>query len=268
MTREGYRWKGPSGGFGERLERMWVAGVDGCRGGWVVVLLEADTKKVEVRYCATFASILALPEAPLVIAVDMPIGLPQSAGLGGRACDIEARAGLGDRQSSLFAVPSRAAVMEPDYRAACTVALQTSVPPRMVSKQCFNLFPKIREIDALMTPARQKQIMECHPEVAFWAMNGDLPLELPKKVKSRPHPPGLELRRALLQAACQMAALPAVASGMAAGADDILDAASCAVTALAILRGTARRFPTVPPLDAKGLRMEIWAPPQAQRHGV
>ena len=33
-----------------------------------------------------------------------------------------------------------------------------SEPPRKVSKQCFNLFPKMREVDEQMTPALQERV--------------------------------------------------------------------------------------------------------------
>jgi predicted RNase H-like nuclease len=150
----------------------WVAGVDGCPGGWLVALLQVRSGSCALELCETFAEVLSLSEIPAVIAVDMPIGLPEQAERGGRACDVEARRRLGDRQSSVFSVPARAAVMEFDYTLACAAAFARSDPPRKVSKQCFHLFPKIREIDALMTPALQGRVFEWHPELAFWAMNG------------------------------------------------------------------------------------------------
>jgi predicted RNase H-like nuclease len=44
----------------------------------------------------------------------------------------------------------------------------------------------------------------------------------------------------------------------AVGADDLLDAAACSWSAARIARGEGRRFPAHPPLDATGIRMEIW----------
>ena len=176
-----------------------VAGVDGCRAGWVVVLRPLDDAgRATVQIVATFADILALAPPPAIIAIDVPIGLPDRAVVGGRAADVEARTVLGDRKSAVFSVPARLAVMEPDYRTACDLAFAHSDPPRMVSKQMFNIFPKIREVDALMTPALQTRVREVHPEVAFAALNGWTPLAQPKQVKSSPHEPGLALRRNLL----------------------------------------------------------------------
>jgi len=228
-----------------------VIGVDGCRGGWIAVRW-AET--VTHHLCRSFAEVMAM-EAH-VIAVDMPIGFPQGSG---RLAEREARSLLGERQSSVFAVPSRAAVMCADYAQACSANLASSDPPKKVSKQIFHIFPKMREVDRLMTPELQARVFEVHPELAFWAMNGSKPLPLPKKLKGRPHEPGLALRRALLVAAeFPLAALPEARYRAAdAGADDLLDACACAWSARRIADGHATRFPSSPPLDARGLRMEI-----------
>lgn len=240
----------------------WVAGVDGCRAGWVAVLVPLNNRRSpRVHVAATFAEILELPEAPVRIAVDMPIGLAERVGPGGRACDNDARSRLGQRKASVFTVPARAAVMQTDYRTACAVARGHSQPPRAVSKQCFHLFGKIREIDQLMTPALQERVCECHPELAFWAMNGKQPLTEPKKLKSRAHPAGLAMRRRLLAAAGMPPELLGddVPLPRRVAADDLLDALACAWTAARVHRGTALYLPAMPPLDGRGLRMEIRA---------
>lgn len=242
----------------------WVAGVDGCRAGWVVVVRPIDIKsdaRPRVVLLPRIADVLELDEQPSIIAVDMPIGLPERSGIGGRAADIAVRAHLGQRQSAVFAVPARAAIAETDYRRACDAAFAHSDPPRKVAKQTFNLFSKIRELDVLMTPVLQDRIVECHPEAAFWAMNRRQPLPLPKKVKSRPNEPGLALRRQLLEASGMcLDFLTGVAFRTSdCGADDVLDACACAWSAGRILLGSAVRFPDIPPHDPRGLRQEIWA---------
>jgi predicted RNase H-like nuclease len=241
---------------------MIVAGVDGCPAGWLVVLRSAaDPASAEARLLRTFADVLALDPAPAMIAVDIPIGLPNHIGPGGREADVAARTVLGRRQSAVFAVPSRAAVMEPDYRAACEIAAATSDPPRKISKQAFNLFPKIREVDALMSPDVQLRVREVHPEVAFAALNGWQPLALPKKVKSQPFGPGLEFRRNLLAAVGyprEVLNPPAWLKRKDAGADDLLDAAVNSWSAVRLLVNQARCFPDRPMIDSKGLRCEIW----------
>jgi predicted RNase H-like nuclease len=212
--------------------------------------------------CSDFEHVLALDEAPEIIAVDMPIGLPDIQPAGGRPPCVALRKVLGDRRSSVFTVPSRAAVMAEDYAQACRINVENSEQGRKVSKQCFMIFPKIREIDALMTPALQARVFEVHPEGAFWAMNGCRPVPLPKKVKSRPDPDGLAFRRQLLmkQGFREDFLGQDAFRRYQAGPDDFLDACAAAWTAARILRGEAIRFPEEePPCDAKGLRAEIWA---------
>jgi predicted RNase H-like nuclease len=228
-----------------------VIGVDGCPGGWIAVIWGS---RLEHRLCPRFNDVLALDGA--VIAVDMPIGLPE---LSGRPGDRDVRARLGERQSSVFPVPSRAAVMREAFNDACAENLKRSDPPRKVSKQCYNLFPKIREIDRLITPELQDRVFESHPELAFWAMNDETALPLPKKVKSQCHEPGLELRRSLLRnAGFPLSSLPAsIYRRSDVGADDLIDACACAWVARRILEGKAIRIPAEPMRDERGLRMEI-----------
>ncbi|MCX5494616.1 DUF429 domain-containing protein [Kaistia dalseonensis] len=234
-----------------------LAGVDGCPSGWIVVAIAAEGPlDPTVAIATSFKAVM--DEDTAIIAVDMPIGLPDSIGPTGRGPEQRVRPLLGGRQSSVFAVPSRAAVFTEDYRAACDVAAATSTPPRMVAKQCYHLFPKMREIDALMTPAAESRIYEVHPELAFWRLNDDHALALPKKVKGRPDPAGLDERRAILVRHGFDAGFLARAP-RGAGADDLLDAAANALIARRIASGLAEPFPREPQRDGRGLRMAIWA---------
>lgn len=242
------------------MTNRWLAGVDGCRSGWAVVFLDALGEAAPIlKRVDDFEAVLGDPRNPQIVAVDMPIGLPDRAGPGGRGPETAVRPLLGQRQSSVFSVPSRAAVMETDYREACRVALETSDPPRKVSKQCYHLFPRIREVDALMTPALESRIYECHPELAFRQLNGEQPMALPKKIKSRVNPDGLGERRSLLVRHGYGAAFLDQPLPGGVGRDDFLDAAVLALIAGRIARGAARSFPADPARDAKGLRMAIWA---------
>jgi predicted RNase H-like nuclease len=238
----------------------WLAGVDGCPAGWAVVWRRLDGDEAAAfSVAADFASILDDPRQAAIVAVDMPIGLPDRVGKGGRGPEAAVRPLLGERQSSVFSVPSRAAVMTPDYTTACRVALATSEPPRKVSKQCFHLFPRIREIDALMTAALEARVFECHPELAFWRLNGERPMTLPKKVKSRASPAGIAERTALLARHGYDAAWLAQDLPRGVGRDDLIDAAALALVAGRIARAVAQPFPPSPGRDGKGLRIAIWA---------
>jgi predicted RNase H-like nuclease len=158
-------------------------------------------------------------------------------------------------------VPSRPAVYAKSYGDACRLALETSDPPRKVSKQLFMIAPKIREVDETLRddPALTERVFEVHPEVAFWRLNGNQALTEPKKIKGRPYGPGLALRRTLLL----HHGLPkAVVEGnppQGAAADDLLDALACAAIAQRIYAGLAVPFPDPPLRDQFGLPVAIWA---------
>src|SRR5688500_13751621 len=63
-----------------RPNLTWTAGVDGCRGGWVVALVcfrgdGAHPVRGSLHLCASFADVLALRPRARMVALDMPIGL-------------------------------------------------------------------------------------------------------------------------------------------------------------------------------------------------
>jgi predicted RNase H-like nuclease len=240
---------------------IWLAGVDGCPAGWIVAFVRANLQEARVRLVTRFIDVPAAPEVPAIIAIDIPIGLPERAGYGGRAAENAVRPLLGARQSSVFSVPSRAAIAAYDYREACRIALATSEPPRKVSKQLFMLAPKIREVDAALRAdaTLAQRVFEVHPEVTFWRLNGGAALSEPKKVKSRPYEPGLALRRKLLIGAGLPAAAVEASPPKGAGPDDLIDALACAALAQRIHSGVARPFPDPPERNAFGLTMAIWA---------
>ncbi|MDX5594907.1 DUF429 domain-containing protein [Pseudovibrio sp. SPO723] len=241
-------------------EPVWVAGVDGCRAGWLAIF--RDVNKVAeptLRLFERFADILRSPTQPAKIAVDMPIGLPDHMGSTGRGAEKAVRAHLGMRQSTVFAIPSRKAVYCEDYWEACEVAMATSSPPRKVSKQAFYLFPKIRELDEVMLPALEETIFEVHPEMAFWRLNGQAPIPLPKKVKGQPNGAGLDMRRDLLTQFDYSKRFLDQKPPKGAGRDDVLDACVNAVIAERLFHGEAEPFPQDFRRDGRGLRMAIWA---------
>lgn len=256
---------------------MRVAGVDGCKadrhgGGWVAVIVETDGT-VTARRLGSIAALVDGDDAPALVAIDMPIGLPDRVGPKGRAPERLVRPLLGDRQSSVFSIPSRAAVYAAlddtvadeaaRYRHACAVARATSDPPKAVAKQAFHIFPKIAEIDRLLRerPDLRARIHECHPEVSFRTMNGAEPLPIAKKVRNAPNAPGLALRRQLLEAQGFDIALlsPETARLLRVGWDDLLDAAAAAWTARRIARGEALDFPSPAECDGEGLAIRIRA---------
>jgi len=233
----------------------WVAGVDGCRAGWVVALVEQQRRgiqKHDLRLCARFDEVLALSPQPTVIAVDMPIGLLQEPQPGGRECDRQARRLLGRRASSVFTPPIRALLAATQYE---------QVRAQGMSRQAFGILPKIREVDRLMTPQLQLVVYEAHPELAFRALAG-APLHHNKKTSAGraerlqllERAPGGRLREIRSAVENALKAFPR----MHVAPDDLLDAYVLTRTALRIARGQANRLPVNPPVDQRGLRMEIW----------
>lgn len=216
---------------------MWVAGVDGCRNGWCVVLAGDELRS---RVVATFAEVLALPEQPSVIAIDMPIGLPP---IPGRACDALARKLLPGRASTIFSPPARAALDAGDYAATCAANRATTPGAPAISLQAFNLLPKLRELDAAMTPELQRRIREAHPELAFAEVAGRM---LPNKKT----PPGQRARELVLE---QLGLVPPPLRG--AARDDLFDAAILCWVARRLFEDTARVLGG--DRDERGLRMEI-----------
>ena len=241
---------------------MWVAGVDGCRIGWIAVLMRVDDPTIHrIVTAPTLAAIADAPERPAVIAVDMPIGLPERTEGSGRAPEQLIRPLLGARQSSVFAIPSRRAVEAVDYAEACTIAAATSDPSRKVSRQGFAIFPKIREIDALLIarPELRTRVYESHPEVAFCRLNSEKAMTLPKKIKGAVNPAGMEERKALLCRHGYVRAFLDQKPPTGAAADDFLDAAVMMLIAGRLACGEARPFPDPPLADRFGIPVAIWA---------
>lgn len=232
------------------------AGVDGCPGGWIAVIGEGGCLRAEVF--TSFAALAASLPDRTIFAVDMPIGLPEQ---GVRSAERAARVHLGERQSSLFSIPPRAAIYAADYRESCSLSLERTDPPRKVSRQAFGLFPKIRELDALLRHDAELavRVIESHPELAFAALNGMKAMSLPKKIKGRINPEGLAERRALLQ----RCGLPEnfLQSPLPRGAkeDDFLDACAMYLVARRHTTGQTRPYPDLVERDGFGLRMAIWA---------
>lgn len=236
-----------------------VAGVDGCRGGWVVVICAhhgegARPGAMMVHLCASFGEVLALAEQPAVIAVDMPIGLNDRFAEGGRRCDQDARRLLGAGwTASVFSPPARAALDATDHREA--MRRQGGG----LSIQSFNIAPRIREVDALMSPLAQERVFEAHPELAFRHVNGGRPLNARKHTEA-----GRQERIRLVREIFGERLPDAMAArrqlgATAMGIDDVLDACVLSHVAWLIRQREAYRVPaTEPPRDARNLRMEIW----------
>jgi predicted RNase H-like nuclease len=221
-----------------------VGGADGCRTGWVACRRDADGT-LTLRVVKTLAEAC---EGLAVLAVDMPIGLvdvPRP----GRACEAQARKLLPGKASSVFPTPCRPAL-------ACSTHADANATSRKwgvgINQQTFHLFPKMREVDALLRtmPWLKRIVREAHPELAFARMNGGQPV-LSKKRK----PDGYAERRRLLARHGFKCPVDRLAG---AARDDILDAIAICRTALLIADGAATRLGPARARDCHGLPMNIW----------
>lgn len=242
------------------------AGVDGCKGGWIVVRRGPGTE-AEVKVFAAFVKLLEWLGANFIAAVDMPIGLPDRGAPGGRIAERTVRKLLQRRRGSIFSIPSRSAVYAQTgaiakgeylqaHARASENARQTSDSSAGVSIQAFGIFPKIREIDALLRaePDLSQRLHESHPEIAFRQLNGGSEMTEGKLTKA-----GEDQRRQILARWGFSEDFLRRRKFSKAKADDFLDACAMLAVAERIKAGIAVSHPSPPGLDAFGLPIAIWA---------
>lgn len=225
-----------------------VAGIDGCRSGWVVVSMPAEGDAADARVtCEPDLSgvVAALDEGRLsAAAIDIPIGLPA---VGPRRCDVEARKVIVPRHNSVFPAPSRDVLGAGTYREA--LSRSRAIGGKGLPKQTFAILSKIAAVDALMSPRRQERLVEAHPEVSFRLLAGR-PL-----LHHKSNDVGRLERLAALETVFPRIGEQSVLRFAGAAPDDVLDAFACAWTARRWLAGAHVQLGG--DLDERGLRMEI-----------
>lgn len=243
-----------------------AVGVDGCKGGWFAVKRDKANGTIEVAVLATFAQLLDWAPAPAVIGIDMPIGLAADTS---RDCDTEARKRLGwPRATSVFSPPVRAVLGASSYEDAC--ARNRAAVGRAMSKQAFNILPKIAEVDAVLQtlPKQPQRVFEVHPELAFMALARSRS-GASDGIRGGSHSKGLiEPKRTAAGHARRLALMPAdyriaVDHALAhlqraqCAADDVLDAFAVLWSAERCARDEAIAIATTREVDAVGLEMNI-----------
>jgi predicted RNase H-like nuclease len=219
-----------------------VIGVDGAAKGWVFVALE-DGRFRSAELHPRFADGLAGHPEAAVVAVDIPIGLPEK---GTRRADVEARRALPGKASSVFSTPPRPVLSAASYAKANELCRELS--DRGLSKQSYALFPKILEVDAVEDP----RLREVHPEVSFARLAGAPVIE------SKRSWTGAARRRSLLADVRIEIPDDLGDAGRLAAADDVLDAAVAAWSAARIAAGQATSLPARPEV-IDGRKVAIWA---------
>ena len=226
---------------------MFVAGIDGCRGGWVSFKVDLASQSTSVELINLASILKNKPEVLATLAIDIPIGLLD----GFRACDKAARKLLGQpRGTSVFAAPCRASLSAKNHDAASATNLR--ITGRGLSQQAWGIASKIKQVDDAITPQCQEWMFEAHPEVCFWALAGRRPMAYGKKTKS-----GVEERLGLLRPVFPDIEHYVQNRPPGVAKDDLLDSAVAAWTALRILKREARRV-CEPQQDTNGLAVSIW----------
>lgn len=223
-----------------------IAGIDGCRSGWLVVEACPDLHDANFGIAPNWNAIASDAQ---IIAVDMPIGLSRN---GVRQCEVAARKIISPHGSRVFKTLPRGVLKFPqkDWR----IANQWSKARGFggISKQIWAIRPKIIEIDRAITPAAQARVHEAHPELAFARLAG-------RPLKSKHTAQGLAARKHLLQRAglTKLDDWLQRLRGTGAKADDLLDACVLVLTAKRLLQKTAKFAPNIVERDSRGLRMAI-----------
>lgn len=155
-------------------------GIDGCRAGWLMIKI---TGQLQVESCL-LKSISEINDhintATGSVFIDMPIGISDE--VNNRNCDKMARKILGRRGSSVFPVPVRQILPIKDYELANS--LNRQITGKGISKQTFNIMPKINELDRFMQKFEREKpglMLEAHPELQFYMLNNEIDLQFNKK---------------------------------------------------------------------------------------
>jgi predicted RNase H-like nuclease len=226
---------------------LFVAGIDGCRGGWVAFKVHLPSRNTSVEIIDLPPVLMNKPDDLAILAIDIPIGLLD----GSRACDKSARKLLGQpRGTSVFAAPCRASLREKSHATANVTNLRLT--GRGLSQQAWGIASKIKEVDDAITATCQRWAFETHPEVCFWALAGERSMKHRKKTKA-----GVEERVQLLRAVFPNIERDLQNRPASVGKDDLLDAAIAAWTALRLSKCEAQRV-CEPERDENGLEAAIW----------
>ena len=149
-------------------------GIDGCPGGWIAAI-KIDEQPIGWHFAPALDGILKTASSHACILLDMILGLPDATEPQ-RLCDSLAREKIRPHGARVFSAPPREALHAKDYAEAC--ALARLATDKALSKQTFNILPKIRELDAV---AHDSRLREAHPELVFARFNKGRPVGASKK---------------------------------------------------------------------------------------
>lgn len=192
----------------------------------------------------TFVDILDYRPAFDVIAIHCHLSFPTEETPGGRTCDQEARKLLGFARGGAITSPPSRTLLE-------TGNLKQKARKGLSPIQA-NMLERYAEVAAEMQPYRQRQVFEVHPELSFYQLNDDKPMQYPKE-----SPEGVKERTDLVVA--RIPGADAVLEAKLPGVElrHLLDATADMVTARRITARAVDRLPVDPEWDDAGVRMEL-----------
>jgi len=168
-----------------------------------------------------------------------PIGYARNPETGLRQCDVEAKVLLGRRSVTVHRVPARATLVDGNDPKSDRLDAVT-----------IGKLPTMKEVASEMSPYRQRQVYEGHPELSFYCLNGDAPLR-----HSKMKAVGRDERREILLG--KVPGIEKVIDSSATPTKHLLDAAALLFSARRVFLHAAKRVPTEAQWDEEGLRMEI-----------
>jgi predicted RNase H-like nuclease len=230
---------------GPDLPYSVVAGVTPSASKWLVASakVQGSTFAPEPpKVYDTFMEVLDERPSFSSIVVNAPIGFRDTLEQGPRTCDVDARRLLGARGRFVHNAP-----MLP------TVLRGISGADDHVDAITAHLLQVYAEVAKEMSPFRQRQVYEGHPELSFYFLNGEKPLLRSKKIYE-----GRDERETIL-----IKKVPNIATVLNADLpprirrQNVLDAAALLASARRVFTRSAKRIPADAEWDSQGLRMEL-----------
>ena len=132
--------------------------LDGCPNGWVVCIQK--NTDFNVGFIRSLSELQLI--SPKVCFIDMPVRLPAQIDKYPRVEDCQAKQFLGRYHSSIFYAPMKNWLNLPFHEV--NKICENSNKPKL-SKQSFNLFPKINQLQLAMNKLTETRFHEIHPEL-------------------------------------------------------------------------------------------------------
>ena len=145
---------------------MKIAGVDGCRKGWIIIRNRKD--EIDFHIHKSFSELMDMNQDLDRIFIDIPLGLPDRSNP--RTIEKILRKELKSKAPSVFNVPVRDAVYETADKKAREINIEQT--GKSLSIQSLNIRNKIKEVDLfLLSTSPGIEIYESHPEFVFSRLN-------------------------------------------------------------------------------------------------